>query len=303
MAKTLNLRTSNATLDDDGPTTFVGPEKTERVASIKIALIDPNPFQPRASFTEQEIYELAQSIEANGLIQPIRVMPSRTETGRYWIVTGERRLRAHQLLGLKKIAALVSPLLTDQQLAELALIENVQRVNLNPIEEAIAYDSLIVVFGYTQLQISTRVSKDQSMISRSLQLLTAPLLAQEACRAGLIEASKVLHMRGLSEAEAQYLIDQITLEGMTREAVKDYVQAAKADKQRKASTGSATAPKAKKKKVEKEEREEPAEVMYGTYEMHEAHGMDRGTMLDVVLQFNFEDLDDEQLRKIVLIVT
>jgi len=210
------------------------------------------------------------------------------------------------LLGLKKIAALVSPLLTDQQLAELALIENVQRVNLNPIEEAIAYDNLIVVFGYTQLQISTRVSKDQSMISRSLQLLAAPLLAQEACRAGLIEASKVLHMRGLSEAEAQYLIDQITLEGMTREAVKDYVQAAKADKQRKASAGSATAPKEKKEKVEKEEREEPAEVMYGTYdtgvELTDTGEMNLDDLQDFVLTFDFLKLNEYKLRSVVAVL-
>lgn len=137
---------------------------------IDLDLVEPNPEQPRTRFVEATLDELAQSIKANGIVQPIVV---RRKEGKYQIVAGERRWRAAQRAGLRKIPVVVKEI-ADDKLLEIALIENIQRHELNPVEEARAYRKLIDTIGFTQDQLSDRVGKERSLISTSLRILKLP---------------------------------------------------------------------------------------------------------------------------------
>lgn len=137
---------------------------------IDIDLIKPNSEQPRHRFTESALEELAQSIRENGIIQPIVLRE--TESG-FEIIAGERRWRAAQRAGLRKVPAVIREVADDKKL-ELALIENIQRQELNPIEEAIAYKKLIETLGLTQERLAERVGKDRVLIANHLRLLKLP---------------------------------------------------------------------------------------------------------------------------------
>jgi ParB family chromosome partitioning protein len=154
-------------------------------SEIDIDLIVPNPEQPRTRFAEQALDELAQSIRANGIVQPIVVRP---KEGKYEIVAGERRWRASQRAGLRKVPAVIKEV-SDDKLLELALIENIQRQELNPIEEAKAYRKLIDNIGLTQEQVSERVGRERSLVATSIRLLKLPddiqkLIEEEKLSAG-----------------------------------------------------------------------------------------------------------------------
>ncbi len=146
-------------------------EKFEKIVEISIDLIDPNPFQPRKAFDDEELSELAESIKQQGLIQPIAL---RKVGERYQIISGERRTRASKLAGLSTIKAQVFENLDDKAMAEWALIENIQRVDLNPVEIARSYQQLIDKHGYTHEDLSKIVSKSRSAITNSLRLLKLP---------------------------------------------------------------------------------------------------------------------------------
>ena len=149
----------------------VKPAAPEPPASeIDIDLIDPNPDQPRLVFDPARLEELATSIRENGVLQPILVRPLGT---RYQLVAGERRLSAAQRAGLLKIPAIVREV-PDERLLELALVENIQREPLNPIEEAQAYQHLMEATGRTQEQVAERLGKDRSTIANSIRLLKLP---------------------------------------------------------------------------------------------------------------------------------
>jgi len=139
-------------------------------SEIDIDLIDPNPQQPRDRFDAANLAELAASIQANGIVQPIVVRP---HAGRYQIIAGERRWRASQQAGLRKVPAVVKEV-PDDKMLELALIENIQRQELNPIEEANAYRRLIENIGLTQEQVAERVGKERTLITTTMRLLKLP---------------------------------------------------------------------------------------------------------------------------------
>jgi ParB family chromosome partitioning protein len=168
-------------------------------SEIDIDLIQPNPQQPRTRFTESALDELSQSISANGVIQPILV---RRVGDRYEIVAGERRWRAAQRAGLRKIPAVVREV-PDDKLLELALIENIQRQELNPIEEAKAYRQLIDSIGFTQEAIAASVGRDRTLIATSLRLLKLPNDIQN-----LIEEAKLSAGHG----RALLLTDDVALQ-------------------------------------------------------------------------------------------
>lgn len=151
---------------------------------IDIDLIEPNPEQPRTRFTDDKLQELAQSIRVNGVVQPIVV---RSRGGRYQIVAGERRWRAAQIAELRKIPAFVREV-SDEKLLELALVENIQRQELNPIEEANAYRRLIENIGLTQDQIAERVGKDRTIVTTSLRLLRLSDDIQRSIEEGVLTA-------------------------------------------------------------------------------------------------------------------
>ncbi|MBK8465728.1 MAG: ParB/RepB/Spo0J family partition protein [Chloracidobacterium sp.] len=162
------------------------PAKAEESATLEldIDLIEPNPEQPRTRFTDAKLQELAQSIRINGVVQPIVVRPF---GGRYQIVAGERRWRASQIAELRRIPAFIREV-SDEKLLELALVENIQRQELNPIEEANAYRKLIENIGLTQDQIAERVGKDRTIVTTSLRLLRLANDIQRSIEEGVLTA-------------------------------------------------------------------------------------------------------------------
>lgn len=157
--------------DDEGDANFP-PDKELRESFRKINLddISPNPYQARTVFNEQELADLAESIKTNGVIQPVVV---RRIGPKFQLIAGERRFRASQLASMKTIPALVRQA-TDQQMLELALIENIHRANLNPIERAKAYKNYISTFTLTQAEAAQRLGEDRSVITNYMRLLDLP---------------------------------------------------------------------------------------------------------------------------------
>jgi ParB family chromosome partitioning protein len=185
----------------------------EEMQEIDIDLIEPNNFQPRTTFNEERLEELAQSIKSNGVIQPLLVR--RLDEGKYQLVAGERRWRAAQRAGLLRVPCVVRDIPEDKML-ELALVENIQRQELNAIEEAHAYKRLIESLGLTQEMVAQRVGRDRTFITNYLRLLRLPEDIQ-----GLVEQEKLSmgHARallGVDDAEIQRrLAKSITEKGIS----------------------------------------------------------------------------------------
>ena len=180
-----------------GLSALLGEDKTTAAsadAEIDIDLIDPNPQQPRTRFAESSLEELAQSIRANGVVQPIVVRP---KGQRYEIVAGERRWRAAQKADLRRIPAVVKEV-SDDKLLELALVENIQRQELNPIEEAKAYRKLIDNIGLTQEMVAERVGKSRTIVTTAMRLLKLPGEIQKSLEEGKLSAG---HGRALLMTE------------------------------------------------------------------------------------------------------
>jgi len=170
-----------------------------RPFEVDIDLISPNPYQPRDNFDETKIEELARSIRANGVIQPLLVRPIK---GGYQLIAGERRWRAAQLAGLLKVPVVIREV-PDDKLLELSLIENIQREELNPIEEAKAYQLLVDQFGLTQEEIANRVGKDRSSVANYLRLLKLPPEVQSELTRGRVTMGHARALLGLEEKELQ----------------------------------------------------------------------------------------------------
>ncbi len=185
---------------------------TENVLAIDLARIRPNPFQPRREIVEEKINELAQSIKSCGLIQPIVVR--RVGDG-YQLVVGERRYLACRKLGWKKIAASVKTL-SDNAMATIALIENLQRENLNYIEEATGYTNLMKSFNLTQDQLAQRLGKSQSTIANKIRLLKlSDDIRVKLLKNGLTERHARALLRLDSEETQLKMIHEITERGLT----------------------------------------------------------------------------------------
>jgi ParB family chromosome partitioning protein len=196
--------------------------RADSIREIEVSRIVPNPFQPRSDFDPQALEELKQSIAENGLITPITV---RAYNSGYQLIAGERRLRAVQDLGYSKIPAYVLNIQDDRQLLELALIENVQREDLNPIEEALGYQRLIDECNLTQEAISQRVGKDRVTIANALRLLKLPDAIKDSLRKGEITAGHGRAMLGLSERTQQIdLWKKIVKEQLSVRQVEKLVQ-------------------------------------------------------------------------------
>ena len=166
---------------------------------LPIDKINPGPLNPRKSFAPSELEELANSIREKGLVQPLVVRPMDDGT-HYEIVAGERRWRAAQLAGLHRVAVIIRPL-TDQEALELAIIENVQRTDLNAIEEASGYHELIGRFGYTQDELSQIIGKSRSHLSNMLRLLKLPDGVQKLVREGDLSPGHARALIGREDAE------------------------------------------------------------------------------------------------------
>lgn len=193
----------------------------EGFLEIDLELIEPNSEQPRTRFTENNLEELTQSILANGIVQPIVV---RKVGGRYQIVAGERRWRASQKAGLKKIPAVIKNV-SDDKLLELALIENIQRQELNPIEEAKAYKNLVETVGLTQEMVAERVGKNRTVITTALRLLKLPddlqkMVEEEKISAGHGRALLMTEEADLQRQLAKTIVEMSLSVRETEKAVK-----------------------------------------------------------------------------------
>lgn len=179
--------------------------KNKQIQDLPLARIHPNRFQPRHAFSSESISELAQTLREEGLLQPIIV---REDGEEYEIIAGERRFRAAQSLGWEKIPAIVNNL-SDQQTASLALIENLQREDLNPIDEATAYENLMELNSLTQAQLAKDIGKSQSYVANKLRLLKLDPQIQEALASGAITARHGRALLALSSDQQKQALEQI----------------------------------------------------------------------------------------------
>jgi ParB family transcriptional regulator, chromosome partitioning protein len=202
------------------------PEPVGEVAGavyreIPTSAIKPNPKQPRQSFDEEALAELEHSIREFGLMQPIVVRD--LGGGSYELVMGERRLRASQQANLEKIPAIVRQTADDAMLRD-ALLENIHRVQLNPLEEAAAYQQLLEEFEVTHEELASRIGRSRPVITNTIRLLKLPLPVQRRVAAGVLSAGHARALLGLERAEAQEdLAARIIAEGMSVRATEEAV--------------------------------------------------------------------------------
>lgn len=200
------------------------PQKTEGVQQIKVSLIDPKNGQPRKSFDAEALAQLADSISAHGVLQPILLRPIGND--RYQIMAGERRWRASKLAGLNEIPALV---LDKDELAaaQIALVENIQRENLNAIEEAMAFRSLAEEYGMTQEELSRQVGKSRSAIANAVRLLELPEDVLKLVAAGDLSAGHARTLLGLRDRQTIPILAQKAVEsGMSVRELEEAVKRA-----------------------------------------------------------------------------
>jgi ParB family chromosome partitioning protein len=171
------------------------PAAGDSVSLIPVANISPNPHQPRKAFDSGQLEDLAASIREHGIIQPLILVPG-DGSNRYFLIAGERRLRAAKLAGLGEVPAIIRSA-SEQERLEFAIIENVQREDLNPLERALAYQSLIDGFSLTHDDVARRVGKSRVSVTNSLRLLNLPATAQEALLAGEISEGHARALLGL----------------------------------------------------------------------------------------------------------
>lgn len=180
-------------------------DANQSVIEIPLSEITPNPYQPRKQFKQESLDELADSIKQYGLLQPVLVYK---EDNHYVLIAGERRLRASKILGLEKIKAILAEIDLNQ-LREVALIENIQREDLNPIDLANAYNELIKVYHLTHEEVAQRVQKSRSQISNTLRLLELCNEAQDALVQEKITQGHAKVMIGLSDEEQKKIVKSI----------------------------------------------------------------------------------------------
>jgi len=179
----------------------------DTIREIDVNEIFPNPYQPRKTFNQEALQELSDSISRHGLLQPIVVIEK--DDG-YLLVAGERRLRAHKLVGLETIKCVVADVDIDEvKLRELALIENIQREDLNAIELAHSYDELIKVYNITHDELSSVVNKSRSQITNTLRLLSLSSYVQGKLISGIISQGHAKVLVGFNEKEQRVLVDTI----------------------------------------------------------------------------------------------
>ena len=172
-----------------------------KISSVSISDLNRNPYQPRQYFSEEKLEELANSIRKNGIIQPIAVRPSKSENGKFEIVAGERRWIAAQRAGLHEIPVTILDL-SDVESLEVAIVENIQRDDLNPIEEAKGYKRLNEEFKYDHESISKLMSKSRSHISNTLRLLTLPSDVISMLEEGTLSSGQARPLIGISNASS-----------------------------------------------------------------------------------------------------
>ncbi len=211
-------------------------ELSHTVAMIPVKQISPNPDQPRNDFDPEALQELADSLNTYGLIQPVTVR--RLSPDEFQLISGERRWKASQLAGMEEIPAYIR-LANDQEMMEMALVENIQRENLNAMEVAITYQRLIEEFSLRHEDLARRVGKKRATITNFLRLLDLPPIVQEVVKEGEISMGHARALAGLEDFGTQkYFLDKTLKEGLSVRALERQISAYKKPKPKKSSPSS-----------------------------------------------------------------
>lgn len=205
------------------------PQDTADVLRIPVNMIEPNPFQPRMSFDQDSLQELAASIRTFGLIQPITVRKKSAD--RYQIISGERRFRACQIAGMDMVPAYIRDA-NDQGMLEMAIVENIQRENLDPIEVAMSYQRLIDECSLTQEQMADRVGKKRASVTNYLRLLKLPAKVQHDLKVGLLSVGHAKVLLGLDDVVLQEkLCDFVIKNSLSVRQLEDKIKELQAQQQ------------------------------------------------------------------------
>lgn len=205
------------------------PQDTADVLRIPVNMIEPNPFQPRMSFDQDSLQELAASIRTFGLIQPITVRKKSAD--RYQIISGERRFKACQLAGMDMVPAYIRDA-NDQGMLEMAIVENIQRENLDPIEVAMSYQRLIDECSLTQEQMADRVGKKRASVTNYLRLLKLPAKVQHDLKVGLLSVGHAKVLLGLDDVVLQEkLCDFVIKNSLSVRQLEDKIKELQAQQQ------------------------------------------------------------------------
>ena len=197
-------------------------QDTSDILRIPVDMIEPNPYQPRMNFDQEALEELADSIRTLGLIQPITVR--RTSENRYQIISGERRFRACRQAGMDMIPAYIRDT-NDQGMLEMAIVENIQRENLDPIEVAMSYQRLIEECNLTQEQMAVRVGKKRASVTNYLRLLRLPAKIQHDLKVGLLSVGHAKVLLGIEDLKLQeYLCDLVIREDLSVRQLEDKIK-------------------------------------------------------------------------------
>lgn len=195
---------------------------TADILRIPVDMVEPNPFQPRMSFDQEALEELTESIRSLGLIQPITVR--RTSRGKYQIISGERRFRACRMAGMDMVPAYIRDT-NDQGMLEMAIVENIQRENLDPIEIAMSYQRLIEECNLTQEQMAIRIGKKRASVTNFLRLLKLPAKIQHDLKVGLLSVGHAKVLLGLDDIKLQeYLCDLSIKDGLSVRQLEDKIR-------------------------------------------------------------------------------
>ncbi len=197
-------------------------QESADILRIPVDMIEPNPYQPRMSFDTEKLQELSDSIRTLGLIQPITVR--RKADGRYQIISGERRFKACRLAGMDMIPAYIRDT-NDQGMLEMAIVENIQRENLDPIEMAMSYQRLIEECNLTQEQMAIRVGKKRASVTNHLRLLKLPAKIQHDLKVGLLSVGHAKVLLGVEDFNTQeYLCDLVIKEDLSVRQLEDKIK-------------------------------------------------------------------------------
>lgn len=183
------------------PVDQITPKMKKALHEVDVALIDPNPYQPRMDMDSEAFEELKKSVQEKGIIQPIAIRPS--SDGRYQLIAGERRLKAAIAVGLKWIPSYIIEVTNDEEMLEMALIENVQREHLNPIDLAKGYQRLIDEIKLTQEEVAEKIGKDRATVANVIRLLKLPEPIQDSIRKGEIREGHARALLGLTDISQQ----------------------------------------------------------------------------------------------------
>ena len=220
MKKTKGLGKGLDSLFEDNTIELEEPQKAD--TTLRLSQIEPDKNQPRKTFEEDALEQLAASIKAHGLIQPIIVTPIGED--RYRIIAGERRWRACRIAGLEEIPVLIREY-TPQEISEIRLIENLQREDLNPIEEALGYRNLMEVYGMTQEKIADTVSKSRSAVANTLRLLALPEQILDFIKTAELSAGHARALLTVEDADTQLVLaNRIITEGLSVRQAEELVK-------------------------------------------------------------------------------